>query len=198
MANLNAPFGFSPIIYGTSGVNNQQQRVYYIPSTDTSAYYIGDTVKTISGSDANGTPAVAKCATGNTPRGVMTSILINNPNLPSIQGTNLDLTLTSIPASKSADYYILVNDDPDQVYVIQGDSTTFVTTDLNKNASYTVAAPSQANQLSATVLTGTTTSSTAVLKIVGIEPIPGNGLGPYVRFLVMFNNAELLRPSVGV
>jgi len=198
MANLNAPFGFSAIIYGTSGVNNQQQRVYYIPSTDTSAYYIGDVVKTISGSDANGTPAVAKCATGNTPRGVMTSILINNPNLPSIQGTNLDLTITSIPASKSADYYILVNDDPDQVYVIQGDSTTFVTTDMNKNASYTVAAPSQSNQLSATVLTGTTTSSTAVLKIVGIEPIPGNALGPYVRFMVMFNNAELLRPSAGV
>ena len=198
MANLNAPFGFSPIIYGTSGVNNQQQRVYYIPSTDTSAYYIGDVVKTVSGSDAAGTPAVAKCATGNTPRGVMSSILINNPNLPSIQGTNLDLTVTSIPASKSADYYVLVNDDPDQVYVIQGDSTTFVTTDMNKNASYTVAAPSQANQLSATVLTGTTTSSTAVLKIVGIEPIPGNALGPYVRFLVMFNNSEMLRPSAGV
>ena len=198
MANLNAPFGFSPIIYGTSGVNNQQQRVYYIPASDTSAYYIGDTVKTVVGSDANGTPAVAKCASGVAPRGVMSSILINNPNLPSIQGVNLDLTLTSIPASKSADYYILVNDDPDQVYIIQGDSTTFVTTDLNKNATYTVAAPAQANQMSATVLTGTTTSSTAALKIVGIEPIPGNTLGQYVRFLVMFNNAELLRPSVGV
>ena len=198
MANLNAPFGFSPVIYGTSGNNNQQQRVYYIPSTDTSAYYIGDTVKTISGSDANGTPAIAKCATGNTPRGVVTSILINNPNNPSIQGTNLDLTTTSVPASKSADYYLLINDDPDQVFMIQGDSTTFVTTDMNKNASYTVAAPSISNQMSATVLTGTTTSSTAALKIVGIEPIPGNILGPYVRFFVLFNNAELLRPSAGI
>ena len=198
MANLNAPFGFSPVIYGTSGNNNQQQRVYYIPSTDTSAYYIGDTVKTISGSDANGTPAIAKCATGNTPRGVVTSILINNPNNPSIQGTNLDLTTTSVPASKSADYYLLINDDPDQVFMIQGDSTTFVTTDMNKNASYTVAAPSISNQQSATVLTGTTTSSTAVLKIVGIEPIPGNALGPYVRFFVLFNNSEMLRPSAGI
>ena len=198
MANLNAPFGFSPVIYGTSGNNNQQQRVYYIPSTDTSAYYIGDTVKTIDGSDANGTPAIAKCATGDTPRGVVTSILINNPNNPSIQGTNLDLTTTSVPASKSADYYLLINDDPDQVFMIQGDSTTFVTTDMNKNASYTVAAPSISNQQSATVLTGTTTSSTAALKIIGIEPIPGNNLGPYVRFFVLFNNAELLRPSAGI
>lgn len=198
MANPNNPFGFSPIIYGTSGVNNQQQRVYYIPSTDTSAYYIGDVVKTVNGGDASGTGAVAKCASGNTPRGVITSILAPNPNNPSIQGVNLDLTVTSIPASKSSDYYILVNDDPDQVFVIQGDSTTFATTDANKNASYTVAAPSQSFQQSASVLTGTTTSSTAVLKIVGVEPIPGNTLGQYVRFMVMFNQHELLRPSAGV
>ena len=198
MANLNAPFGFSAVIYGTSGTNNQQQRVYYIPSTDTSAYYIGDVVKTIDGGDANGTPAIAKCASGDTPRGVVTGILISNPNNPSIQGVNLDLTTTSVPASKSQAYYLLVNDDPDQVYCIQGDSTTFATTDMNKNASYTVAAPSISNQQSATVLTGTTTSSTAVLKIVGIEPIPGNALGPYVRFFVLFNNAELLRPSAGI
>ena len=198
MANLNAPFGFSAYIYGTSGVNNQQQRVYYIPSTDTSAYYIGDVVKTIAGSDANGTPAIAKCASGNTPRGTVTGVLLANPNNPSIQGTNIDLTITSVPASKTQDYYVLVNDDPDQAYLIQGDSTTFATTDLNKNASYTVAAPSTGAQLSATVLTGTTTSSTAVLKIVGIEPIPGNNLGAYVRFMVLFNNHEMLRPSAGI
>ena len=48
------------------------------------------------------------------------------------------------------------------------------------------------------VLTGTTTSSTAVLKIVGIEPIPGNTLGAYVRFMVLFNSAELLRPTAGI
>ena len=198
MANLNAPFGFSAVIYGTSGVNNQQQRVYYVPSTDTSAYYIGDTVVTIDGGDAAGTPAVAKATSGQAPRGVVTGVLIANPNNPSIQGTNLDLTTTSVPASKSQNYYLLINDDPDQVFMIQGDSTTFVTTDMNKNASYTVAAPSISNQMSATVLTGTTTSSTAALKIVGIEPIPGNALGPYVRFFVLFNNSEMLRPSAGI
>ena len=198
MSNSNAPFGFSPVIYGTSGTNNQQQRVYYVSSTDTSAYYIGDTVYTIDGGDANGTPAVAKCASGGTPRGVVTGVLLTNPNNPSIQGTNLDLTTTSVPASKSQAYYLLVNDDPDQVYCIQGDSTTFSTTDLNKNASYTVAAPSISNQLSATVLTGTSTLSSAPLKIVGIEPIPGNTLGAYVRFFVMFNQHELNRPSAGI
>ena len=198
MANLNAPFGFSAVIYGTGNPGNQQQRVYYVPSTDTSAYYIGDTVVTIDGSDANGTPAVAKATSGQAPRGVVTGVLIANPNNPSIQGTNLDLTTTSVPASKSQNYYLLINDDPDQVFMIQGDSTTFVTTDMNKNASYTVAAPSISNQMSATVLTGTTTSSTAALKIVGIEPIPGNALGPYVRFFVLFNNSEMLRPSAGI
>jgi hypothetical protein len=198
MANLNAPFGFSAYIYGTSGTNNQQQRVYYIPSTDTSAYYVGDVVKTVDGGDAAGTPAIAKCASGDVPRGTVTGVLLANPNNPSIQGVNLDLTTTSVPSSKSQAYYVFVNDDPDQAYVIQGDSTTFATTDLNKNASYTVAAPSTGAQLSATVLTGTTTSSTAVLKIVGIEPVSSNTLGQYTRFIVLFNNAELLRPSAGI
>jgi hypothetical protein len=198
MANLNAPFGFSAIIYGTGNPQNQQQRVYYIASTDTSAYYIGDTVYTVDGGDANGTPAIAKCASGQTPRGVVTGVLVANPNNPSIQGTNIDLTTTSVPASKSQAYYVLVNDDPDQVWLIQGDSTTFATTDVNKNATYTVAAPSISNQMSATVLTGTTTSSTAALKIVGIEPIPGNILGQYTRFMVLFNEHEMLRPSAGV
>jgi hypothetical protein len=69
---------------------------------------------------------------------------------------------------------------------------------VNKNATYTVAAPSISNQMSATVLTGTTTSSTAALKILGIEPIPGNTLGAYVRFMVLFNEHEMLRPTAGV
>jgi hypothetical protein len=128
----------------------------------------------------------------------VTGVLVANPNNPSIQGTNIDLTTTSVPASKSQAYYVLVNDDPDQVWLVQGDSTTFATTDVNKNATYTVAAPSISNQMSATVLTGTTTSSTAVLKIVGIEPIPGNVLGQYTRFMVLFNEHEMLRPTAGI
>jgi hypothetical protein len=198
MANPNAPFGFSPIIYGTSGTANQQQRVYWIPAADTSAYYIGDVVKTATGSDANGTNKVVKCASGDTPRGVISGVLQANPNSPSLVGTNIDLTITSVPATKAVDYYVMVNDDPDQVYVIQGDSSTFTTADANKNASYTVAAPSYANQLSATVLTATTTSSTAALKIVGFEQIPGTTIGAYARFMVMFNQHEFNRPSAGV
>ena len=198
MANANTPFGFSPIIYGTSGVNNQQVRVYWIPSTDTSAYYIGDVVKTAAGSDANGTNKIAKCASGDTPRGVLMGVLQANPNSPTLVGTNIDLTITSVPATKTADYYVMVNDDPDQVYVIQGDSTTFTSADANKNASYTVATPSYANQLSASVLTSTTTSSTAALKIVGFEQIPGTTIGAYARFMVIFNQHEFNRPSAGV
>lgn len=197
MANANAPFGFSPIIYGTSGNNNQQIRTYYIPSTDSNAYYVGDTVKTTNGGDAQGIPAVTKCSTGDTPRGVIVGVFPVT-SMPSIQGTNLDLTTINIPASKSRAYYVAVNDDPDQVFVIQGDSTTFATTDLNKNASYTVAAPSLATQLSATVLTSTTTASTAVLKIVGTEQIVNNTIGQYVRFLVQFNQHEMNRPTAGI
>jgi hypothetical protein len=198
MANTNTPKGFSPIIYGGGAASNQQVRTYYIPSTDSSAYYLGDVVKTIAGSDANGIPAIAKCASGNTPRGVIVGVVNPNPANPSIQGVTLDLTITGIPASKSSAYYVLVNDDPRQVYEIQGDGTTFVTTDANKNASYTVAAPSLGYQLSATVLTAPATTSSLPLKILGFQQVIGNELGPYSNFIVQFNQHELAYGTAGV
>jgi hypothetical protein len=198
MANLNAPMGFSPIIYGGSAASNQQVRTYYIPSSDSSAYYLGDVVKTIAGSDANGIPAIAKCASGNTPRGVIVGVVNPNPANPSIQGVTLDLTITGIPATKSAAYYVLVNDDPRQVFEIQGDGTTFVTTDANKNASYTVAAPSLSSQLSATVLTAPATTSSLPLKILGYQQITGNSIGPYANFIIQFNQHELAYGTAGV
>ena len=198
MANTNTPRGFSPIIYGGGAASNQQVRTYYIPSTDSSAYYIGDVVKTIAGSDANGIPAIAKCASGNTPRGVIVGVVNPNPGNPSLQGVTLDLTITGVPASKSSAYYVLVNDDPRQVYEIQGDGTTFVTTDANKNASYTVAAPSLGYQMSATVLTAPATTSSLPLKILGFQQIQGNELGPYSAFIVQFNQHELATGTAGV
>lgn len=198
MANVNAPMGFSPIIYGGGAASNQQVRTYYIPSSDTSAYYIGDVVKTTAGSNATGIPAVEKCASGNTPRGVIVGVVNPNPGGTSLQGVSLDLSITGIPATKSTDYYVLVNDDPRQVYEIQGDGTTFVTTDANKNASYTVAAPSLANQLSATVLTAPATTSSLPLKILGFQQITNNALGPYSRFIVQFNQHELATGTAGV
>jgi len=111
---------------------------------------------------------------------------------------NLDLTVTGIPATKTTAYYILVNDDPRQVFEIQGDGTTFVTTDANKNASYTVAAPSLSYQLSATVLTAPATTSSLPLKILGFQQIQNNALGPYSRFIVQFNQHELAPGTAGV
>lgn len=197
MANVNAPMGFSPIIYGGGAASNQQVRTYYIPSTDTSAYYIGDTVYTIDGSDANGISAIAKCASGQTPRGVVVGVYPTNPGSTSIQGTPLQLESISVPATKSSAWYVMVNDDPRQVYEIQGDSTTFATTDANKNASYTVAAPTVGG-LSNTVLTATTTSSTAVLKILGFQQIQGSTIGAYARFMVQFNEHELNPGTAGI
>ena len=196
MANVNAPFGFSPIIYGGSAASNQQVRTYYIPSTDSSAYYIGDVVKTAAGSDANGIPLVVKAASGNTPRGVILGVIPANAGA-SIQGTPLALEQTFIPASKSHDYYVLVNDDPQQVYVLQGDNTSFVTTSMNLNASYTVAAPSTGS-LSATVLTAPATTSSLPVKILGQEQIANSTIGSYMRFIVKFNTHELLGNTAGV
>lgn len=199
MANINAPRGFSPMYSAMAASGNQQARLYFIPSTDGSAYYIGDTVKSAATGDANGVPGVQKCVSGDAPRGVIVGVRVADSST-SLQGVSLSLETLSIPASKTRGYYVYVEDDPQALFEIQDDGLTALTaTSMNKNASYTVAAPTQ-GPLSATVLTTSSvaTTSTLTLKIMGIKQSDDNALGLNARYIVKFNQHELLGNTAGV
>lgn len=194
MANTNKPFGFAPV-RTIAGTWSEQATVYYIPSTDNSAYYIGDVVISAAAGDANGIPGVAKATVGTeTPRGVIMGVL---PvfQTPSIQGTQLSLEITSIPATKTHDYYVLVIDDPAVVFAVQGDGTATNQTaaNCNKNCSFTVAAGATTVSASGTVINSGSinTTNTLNVKLMGLQQIPNNAYGAYAVWLAKFNLHEL-------
>lgn len=191
MANTNAPKGFSPVRHINGSAWNEAANLYYIPSTDTSAYYIGDAVVSIANADTNGVPAIAKATAGATVRGVIVGFVPDPSNL----------TLLNVPATKTKGYYAHVVDASDTVFAIQDDGVTALTaTDVGLNANFTVAAPTGISPLSATVLNTATPAITITLplKILGLEQSQTNAFGAYARWLVVFNQHELMGNTVGV
>lgn len=197
MANVQSPFGLK-LEQNLSGVVNFQTNLYYIPSTNTDAMYIGDPVKSTAsvGSDVNGIVAVTKITNGtDTPRGFIVGV-VGPMGGGSMQGVALDLTQVSIPASKTRDYYVMVCDDPNVIFLVQGDATATnqVATKASYNCTLTITAPSPATYpVSATVVNSSTiaTTNTLTVRLLGLAQIPGNTLGAYATYRAKFNLHEL-------
>lgn len=205
----NYPKGFSPYRYSQGTPWNQQATLYCIPSSNGSAFYIGDAVKSLAGSDADGIPYVQKAAAGDTVRGVIVGVRVADPGV-SLQGTSLSLEVLNVPATKARDYYVYVVDDPEVLFTITDDGTTYpgggtATANqqaaANKNANFVVAAPSF-GPISATTLGASTvaTTSTLPLRILGFvqsvdNPVDGTAGR---RLIVKFNTHELIGNTAGV
>ena len=201
MANLVAPRGFVPSRYSQGNGWNGAANLYHIPSSDGSQYNVGDPVKSSANGDANGIPDVAKAAGTDTVRGVIIGVLTATPGNPSLVGTNLDLTIQNVPATKARDYYVLVADDPTILFEVQDDGLSALTaTSCNKNASFTVANPTSPQQNSASVLTTGSVATTQALnlKIMGLVQRPDNAFGVNAKWLVRFNQHELNLNTAGV
>ncbi len=203
MANVNNPNGASPIRTVDGSPWNQQANLYHIPSTDGSAYYVGDFVKSSANGDARGIPDVAKAASGNTLRGVIVGVFVVPPigmGLSQV-GTSLSLEITSVPATKTRDYYLAVVDAPGTIFEIMDDGSAALTaTSCNKNANFTVAAPTSPQQQSGTALTASTVATTQAfsLKIMGLVQRPNNNYGVNARWQVLINQHELMGNTAGV
>ena len=205
MANFVQPRGFVPVRYLNGAAWSGGGNMYYIPANDTNQYNPGDVVLTAAvGADANGIPAVTKNTTGTgVVRGVLIGVLKANPNNPSLVGTNIDLTVQNIPATKTQAYYVLVVDDPKVVYQIQDDGITtanLVAASVGLNASFTVTNPTAPAQNSATVLLSSSFATTAGLtvKIFGLSQIPNNAFGANATWDVIFNQHEFQGNTAGV
>lgn len=129
-----APFGFQ--------ASNPRPTVneYYVPASDTSAYAIGDPVRTNGNvfagrlSDSRqslGMLHVTKAAPGTAVRGVVVGIA-PGPGDNSAQG---------VPATKARAYTLLINDSPQATWEVQADNTTLLTAMAGMYASYSTASP---------------------------------------------------------
>tara|TARA_R110000868_G_scaffold117755_2_gene312839 strand:+ start:745 stop:1353 length:609 start_codon:yes stop_codon:yes gene_type:complete len=194
MANTNKPFGLAPV-RSISGTWSQQATRYYVYSSDTDPYYIGDAVISAAQGDANGTSGIAKATGAQTLRGVVVGVEPANQLGISLQGTVLDLSIDSIPATKTRAYYVYVVDDPGVVFSIQGDATATnqVATNSNKNFSLTIANGATTVSASATVMSSSTINTTDSLnmKAMGLLQTPGNAYGAYAVWQCKINLHEL-------
>jgi len=194
MANSNKPFGLAPVRTIGATTTGQTTR-YYIYSTDSDAYYIGDAVISAAQGDAAGTPGIAKATGALTLRGVVVGVEPANQLQASIAGATLNLERTSIPATKTQAYYVYVDDNPATVFSIQGDATATnqVATNSNKNFSLTIAAGATTVSDSGTVLSSSTigTTNTLNMKAMGLLQVPGNAYGAYAIWQCKINLHEL-------
>lgn len=200
---INAPFGLQPVL-GFSGANyNGRVSRYYIPTADANRYNLGDAVLSAAGADANGVPQIVKATVGTeTLRGVMVAIEPFLGNANNMLGAALPLELAYVPAVKTHDYYVMIADDPEQVFMIQGDATAAnqIAANANKNFSLTITNPAGNVPASASVLNSASIAVTQALnmKLIGLAQIVGNGFGAFAIWLCKINQHELGGNTAGV
>lgn len=202
MANSAAPRGFTPSRYRNGSPYMGSVTLYCIPQAEANQIGPGDAVKTLAGGDANGISYITKITNGtDAARGVVVGILVAAPNLPSLLGVNLDLTVQYAPASKARDYYALVVDDQDVIFEIQDNGLSALgTAACNKNASFTVTNPTSPQQNSGSVILNSSvaTTNTLPLKLIGAVQKPNNDpTQASCAWLVMWNLHEFNGSTAG-
>lgn len=212
MANTSTPFGLKPVKQLDGSAWNGAANLYYIPQADAFAYFIGDVVRTSAdGNLLNGASAVTLFGTRNAAavagaaRGVVVGIGTAVATPQGAQVGNFDpdnLSLVSIPAVKTKDYYVWVVDSPDVIFEVQTD--TIANTAFNKNAPLFVAlAPTAPQNQSLSFAQGSAanTTQTLPLKIIGAPLRMDNELvspGTFAKVWVRFNQHELFGNTAGV
>lgn len=209
MANVNRPSGLAPVRYLNGTPWNGQARLYYIPSTDSNAYAIGDPVATLTGAGSPlGISAVTLATAGssNVLRGVIISgggdvAQTVDPGGPLVDPANLSTII--IPATKTKNYYVAVVDDPWVVFECQewgGASYTALTAaDVGKGIN--LKSGTNNGFISGWTLDTTAASSTAStrqVRLLGLTVKKDNAFGQYAKWEVLINQHEFKAATAGV
>lgn len=195
MANVNRPAGLVPVQYINGSPWNGQGRTYYIPSTDTNAYAIGDPMVLAGDADASGVASVTVVTAGST-NVVIGSLLGYGSSINGGVTDPANINTTIIPATKSHGYYVMIADDPNIVFEVQevGTGTFFTSAEVGLNCSLvaTAGANNSGNNgyVSGWLLDNTTegTTNTLQMKILGLSQRVDNAFGQYAKFLCLINN----------
>lgn len=194
MANSDKPFGLRPYSTLNGSPYIGTVRTYFVPATDTTAIYVGDPVKLAGGEgtlypDDLALPTATKADSTD----VVIGVCVGVKPLPDALSTQYR------PASTAQ--YIMVDVDPQTVYLVQGDSQTWDATDPGNNANFTASTGVTTTGVSNLVVDQSTAATTATLdfQILGSAPIVGNDLtGGYPLLLVKLNNHQFVDGATGV
>lgn len=189
MANTSRVQGARPTKYLNGAAWNGQANLYFIPSGDGTATFVGDFVKmdgtgdpVASGGNALGVPSCIQAAATNALVGVIVAFLPNQTNLNSPQYR-----------LASTGRYCWVVDDPNVIFEIQASNGTPAVGDVNNNVNIAVAAGSTTTgQSGMTADVGTIlTTATLPLRIMGFSQRADNEIGASAKYLVKINNHQL-------
>lgn len=199
MANVNQPSGLSPVGH-LMGIDwSQKTRRFYIASTDTNAFAIGDPVKLSATSDGNGVPGVtlATAGAGNAVLGVIVGM--GGPNYGGVNADVNSLNVTVIPATKTRAYYVEVVVDPYVVFEIQDDGSATPTTSF-ASLNYNLVAGTNNGYVSGWQLAANSngTGATLQLQVLEMSQKPNNTLGVNAKWLVLINNHQYRSGTAGV
>lgn len=200
MSNSNRASGLSPVKYLNGTPWNGAARTYHIPSTDTAVYRIGDPVTIGGTADAAGVPdcVLATAGSGNTVLGPIVSM--GGTKYAGMHADPSALDTMTIPATKTHDYYVMVCDDPNVVYMVQENSTasqaTAATVGLNANL---IAGTTSAFLSDWVVAAGAgAASSVYQVKLLGLQQTSDNAFGAYAKWLVKINNHPFANGVTGL
>lgn len=197
MANVSRVNGLSAIKHLTAGANFGQVNTYFIPSNNATNVFVGDPVKAdpsgdtfAVGGDARGIQSVVPAVPGDALLGVVVGFATDPLNLNTPQYR---------AASKGR--YVLVADDPHQLYEVQTSNGTLTVADVGLNINFANAGGSLqtgASGVTADVATAAVTA-TLPLKIVGFSQRVDNELGqPNSKIVVKINNSQFANATAGV
>lgn len=199
MPNSDTPFGMRPIKHLDGSLWNGKVDMYLVPSSDATAIYVGDPVKSggtagaagtvVNGIDCEGLPTIAVAAAGNTLLGVVVGFLPKQT----------DLSILHREASTAR--IALVCNAPDVIYEIQEDSVgnDVAVTQVGNNFDIVYAAGSATTGRSAVELDSSDVSGTATaqLRLLGLRQRPGNAVGTNAKWEVLINEHEF-KTATGV
>ena len=199
MSSVSRINGFRPVKNIAGGSMTGQTNVYFVPSTDASVIMVGDAVKLAGdGRSPTGAPSVTRItAATDIPVGVVVGIIFSGmgdvQNVPPVTDLN-----TPVYRRPNTDRYLIVSDDPNQVYEVQYAGTSVaaatITANVGLNGQFTLTAGNTASGASGMQLdsAGLATTATLPLKIVGFPYRPDNTPGDvYFSYHVKLNSSTM-------
>lgn len=199
MANVDQPFGLKPVRYMSGAPYNGAVNAYFVPSSDSTALFIGDPVIKTGTSNTTAQkeyqpgmlPVVtrATAATANAVTGVIVSVEHVTHE-------------SAVYREASTDRIVYVADDPDIVFQIQDDAAaTLAATDVGGNANIALdTAGSTVTGLSGAELDASAIATTAAhqLTILRLANVQNNELGDNAIWEVRLNNHTEINGAAGI
>lgn len=199
MASVSRINGFKPVKNLIGASMTGQTNVYFVPSSDSSVIMVGDAVKLLGDARAaSGVATVTRVsAATDIPVGIVVGILFSGvgdtQNIPPVTDLNVPIYRRA-----STDRYLIVSDDPNQIYEVQYAGTSVaaatITANVGLNGQFTTTAGSTTTGASGMQLdsAGLATTATLPLKIVGFPARPDNIPGDtYFTYHVKLNSTSL-------